>query len=274
MIHEIAPDYIDNQYKKAEPKEKDHICLFSNGSFLLPKKEGRITWPSYKEMEGKIENCIYLFSISEERYFLAKYKGEIPEGMEYISWRELRAYLPVKEAFAAMTAMHLAVWYESVQYCGKCGTKAVHDEKERMMHCPNCNHMMFPKISPAIIVAVIDRATDRILLTKYKGPGNQYALVAGFLEIGETLEECVRREVMEETGIRIKNITYYGSQPWGFAGNIMVGYTAELDGEDAIRLDKEELSVASWLHREEIPAVPELSSLTRSMIHRFRKGDL
>ena len=142
-----------------------------------------------------------------------------------------------------------------------------------MMRCPTCGNLMFPKISPAIIVAVTDG--ERLLLTKYAGRKTAaYALVAGFIEIGETAEECVAREVFEETGLHIKDIRYYGSQPWGFDGNLMLGYTAQLDGTHEIELDQNELATAVWLKPEEIPDIADYSSLTREMIRRFKYGHL
>lgn len=274
MIHEIAPEVMDNQYKVCEPDDSSNICIIENGSVWLYLEGNTISWPKYKELKEKILEKTYLFSISGVSYFSAK-MAEIPEDLklEKRHWSTLRDALPVYEAFACMTAIHLKSWYDSVTYCGKCGAKAVHDEKERMMRCPSCGNMMFPKISPAIIAAVRDTEKNKVLLTKYRGRDN-YALVAGFVEIGETLEECVAREVMEETGVKIKNIRYFGSQPWGYVGNVMIGYTAELDGESKIRVDENELAVAEWLAPEEIPEVPELSSLTRTMIDKFKKGIL
>lgn len=242
---------------------------------LLHRQEQEISFPLYQELKELPLEYTYLFSISGRHYFLAEGEAEItlPES-EWLDWHAMRDKQPTAEAFAGMTAMHLNTWHRSVQYCGRCGTKAVHDKKERMMRCPSCGNTMFPKISPAIVVAVTDEQ-NRILLTKYAGRGNvQYALVAGFVEIGETLEECVQRELMEEVGIRVKNIRYYGSQPWGFAGNLMVGFTAELDGSDEIRLDEQELGMAAWLHPEEIPEIEDYSSLTREMIRRFKHGTL
>ena len=141
------------------------------------------------------------------------------------------------------------------------------------MCCPSCGNMVFPKIAPAVLAAV--RHNGQLLLTKYAHGDGNYALVAGFVEIGETAEQCVAREVMEETGLRVKNITYYDSQPWGFAGNLMLAYTAELDGEDdTIRVDRSELALAEWVAPEEIPEISDYNSLTREMIRRFRLGKL
>ena len=119
-----------------------------------------------------------------------------------------------------------------------------------------------------MIVAVTNG--NKILLTKYAGREyKQYALIAGFSEIGETAEETVSREVMEETGLRVKNIRYYKSQPWGIDGNLLFGYFAQLDGSDSISLDRNELSVAEWAEREELEGMDDSFSLTREMMRVF-----
>ena len=131
--------------------------------------------------------------------------------------------------------------------------------------------MVYPRINPAVIVGVTDG--DRLLLTKYRGRAyKKYALVAGFTEIGESFEQTVAREVMEETGLKVKDIRYYKSQPWGFADNILAGYFCEVDGDPTIQMDQEELSVAEWFQRDEIPVEPEDLSLTNEMIIHFKQG--
>lgn len=275
MIHEIAPEHIDNQYHDRKVQSDSRIC-FCNGSRILIRLQGsEMSWPLYEEVKDLTGECTYLFSISGREYFLAETtkEVEVPNAF-WVHWKEIRDKQPIAESFAAMTAMHLSQWHNSVQYCGKCGSKTVHDKKERMMRCPSCGNTMFPKISPAIIVAVTDDR-NRLLLTKYAGKtGDQYALVAGFVEIGETLEECVQRELMEEVGIKVKDIRYYASQPWGFVGNLMVAFTAKLDGSDQIHLDETELGLARWMRPEEIPEIDDYSSLTREMIRRFKHGCL
>ena len=280
MIHEIAPQLMDNQYRECEPEEESRICIFRGRSILIRTQGEEMAFPLYQNLKEKVNHLIYLFSISQVKYFMAEFWPSISEeeqeaeGFSYVAWQAIRDKKPVHEAFAAMTALHLAVWYRSVRYCGCCGTKAVHDKKERMMRCPACNNMMFPKINPAIIVAVTDG--ERLLLTRYAAEKKKhsYALVAGFIEIGETAEECVARELLEETGVHVTDIQYYGSQPWGFAGNLMMGFTARLDGSHHIELDQNELSEAVWLRPEEIPDIPDYSSLTREMIRRFKHGEL
>ncbi|MCI6654196.1 MAG: NAD(+) diphosphatase [Clostridium sp.] len=168
-----------------------------------------------------------------------------------------------------MTAWHLNTWYKDNRYCGRCGAKTVHAHKERMLHCVKCGNMIYPKIAPAIIAAVTH--DDKLLLTKY-APDREYqkyALIAGFVEIGETIEETVKREVEEEVGLKIKNLTYYKSQPWGYDSNVLMGYFAELDGDENITMDTKELSKAQWFRRGGLPAHNDGISLTREMIGVF-----
>lgn len=130
--------------------------------------------------------------------------------------------------------------------------------------------MIYPRINPAVIVGVIKG--DSILITRYRTGYAHNALIAGFTEIGETLEETVAREVMEEAGIRVKNITYYKSQPWGMAQDILVGYFCEADGDEEIHMDADELKSAEWVKREDILLQPTSASLTNEMMKMFRDG--
>ena len=144
-----------------------------------------------------------------------------------------------------------------------------HDSKERMMRCSQCGNMEYPRISPAVIVGVTDG--DRLLLSRYAGREyGGYALLAGFSEIGESLEATISREVYEEVGLKVKNPVYYKSQHWGLTDTLLVGFFAELDGDDTITLDREELSMAEWIHRNDIPPADPNISLTGDMIEHFR----
>ena len=133
--------------------------------------------------------------------------------------------------------------------------------------------MEYPKISPAVIIGVLDGS--RILMSKYAGRSyKKYALLAGFVEIGETVEETVKREVMEEVGLKVKNVRYYKSQPWSFSDTVLMGFYCDLDGEDKITLDEEELALAEWFERDVIPVEPSRDSLTNEMIMKFKNGEI
>lgn len=130
--------------------------------------------------------------------------------------------------------------------------------------------LFIPRIVPAVIVGICNDV--KILVTKYRTGFSHYALVAGFTEIGETLEETVQREVLEETGLRVKNIRYYKSQPWGIVDDILAGFYCDVDGETDIHMDESELKLAEWKTREELELQPDDFSLTNEMMLMFKNG--
>ena len=144
--------------------------------------------------------------------------------------------------------------------------------KSRALICISCGHKIHPAIAPCVIVAVTNK--DSLLLTTYTRHNlRKYVLVAGFVEIGESAEDAAVREVMEETGLRIKNLRYYATQPWGAGGSLAIGFIADVDGDASIRLDKRELSAATWTPRSAIPDQNDESSMTMDMLKHFAKGD-
>lgn len=275
MIQDITAIY-HNEYKEQSPSTGDYI-MFVNGRNVLMKRDSEeIEYLRYEALNGVEMVFRYLFAIDTEegrkRFFLGEADLLVEKLLEEYSYEHQNVFR-VKQskemAFAGITACQLANWYQATRFCGTCGSRLEHDKKERMMRCPNCNAMHYPKISPAVIVAVTNG--DKLLMTKYAGRSyKNYALVAGFAEIGETIEETVRREVMEEAGIKVKNIRYYKSQPWSFTDTLLFGFYCEVDGDDSITMDEEELSVAEWLTREEIPTEYDGISLTNEMIMRFK----
>lgn len=283
MIQDIHGIY-HNEYQELIPEQDDCVMFVQGRSVLMSRDSEQtiryITYGQLMEASGgdiSADACRYLFSIENqgitEKYFLGNSHMLTPQLMEKYEYRQqnvFRTMKPEDKAFAGITACQLANWYEDTQFCGKCGTRLEHDKVERMMKCPKCGAMHYPKISPAVIVAVTNR--DKILMTKYAGRDyKKYALIAGFTEIGETIEDTVRREVMEEVGIHVKNIRYYKSQPWSFTDTILMGFYCELDGEDTITMDAHELSVAEWIQRENIPTEYDGISLTNEMIMRFKE---
>jgi len=196
----------------------------------------------------------------------------IPEGYTFYSLHAMRELGLSSNTgiFAAYSAFHLDKWYRANRFSGCCGTKTEPDTVERALVCPSCGSKTYPRINPAVIVGV--KNGDRILLTKYKSGFAHNALVAGFVEFGETLEQTVRREVMEEAGIHVKNIRYYKSQPWGIALDLLAGFYCEVDGDDTIRMDRSELKYAEWVRREDIILQPSDHSLTNEMMKRFKEG--
>ena len=193
------------------------------------------------------------------------------EGFGFVASREFRAFSPKEAVFAAAVGESLHRWYGANRFCGRCGAPMADSETERARVCPACGLTVYPKICPAVIAAVTDG--DRLLLTKYQGRAfKRFALVAGFNEIGESIEDTVRREVREETGLEVRNLRFYKSQPWVFTDSLLMGFWCELAGSDAITLQRSELSEAGWYRREEIPEDYSPISLTGEMIGLFRDG--
>lgn len=282
MLQDLDYGRMENEFHNSAPEAKDIVVCFSGNTVLLKRNaDNTLELPTVSQVESWAadwttwpgERLRYGFRLHGVNYFLwMGTAGACSDGFfQYEEVRALRQMISKKVCYCIMTAWHLYNWYRTSRFCGNCGTPTVHDEKERMVHCPHCGNMIFPRISPAVIVAVIDG--DRLLMTKYAGRGyTNYALVAGFTEIGETVEQTVRREVMEEVGLWVKNLRYYKSQPWGVDGNVLMGFYCDLDGSDEIHLDDHELALAQWHHRNNLPSQDDGISLTREMIRTFGEG--
>lgn len=274
MIQDIAPCKFDNHFQPGlAPGEEDTLFRFSGEKILCRPQEDGVRFPQVKDASDQ-DGLIYLFRIDEKAFYLSPEEGPLIRGdFEYHPVRSLRKRnVPNRPLiFAAVTARHLNDWYRSNRYCGCCGGPVRHAEQERALVCPACGNVIYPRINPAVIIGVTNG--DRLLMTKYAGRNLPfYALVAGFTEIGESFEETVRREVMEEVGLQVTNIRYYKSQPWGFADDILAGYFCDVTGDPEIHMDTTELKEAVWMKREEIPGQPDDFSLTNEMMMVFRNG--
>ncbi len=287
MIQDILPYHFNNTYDtSAVPDKDDKVIAFDDKEtkimLRVDSEKGSFTYPKVADFEASgiavSDGLTYLFSIDEERFFLASQNADddaasCPEGFSYMSLSDIRAgdFAPKHYVFAAFTAMQLAQWYENTTFCGRCGTKNVNDNKERARFCPKCGNKRYPRINPAVIIGVVDKEGNRIVLTKYRTGFAHNALVAGFTEIGETLEETVAREVMEEVGLKVKNIRYYKSQPWGVASDILAGFFCDVDGDTTINMDESELKYAEWVKPEDIILQPTDYSLTNEMMGLFKE---
>lgn len=295
MLQEIAPHSFHIEYKSQAAGEQDILFCYRHNEVLLKKTEtGSLCLPTAGEIcragshidsvqvldaekmtEGeKMQGgfCQYLFSIDAIRFYCV-WRDEIEEfeDYHYCPVESLRRAEPMWKAFAAITGFQLWSWYGKNRFCGRCGHFLVHSKTERAMCCPDCKNVMYPVIAPSVIVAVTNG--DRLLLTRYQKSHStyrNYALIAGYIETGETAEETVRREVMEEVGLKVKNIRYYKSQPWSFSGALLLGFFCEVDGDDTIFREEEELEEAVWMERDCLPDRSGDISLTSEMMERFR----
>ena len=291
MIHEIAPHKLNNEFKVCDPKPTDFVIRYNGSKTLLKKvsaEQGTATYAIPRvgdllALEGKkLEDFEghYLFSIDDTAFFLddspeSKAGAEssdatIPEGYEFMGNRTFRGMNPV-ERMGGATAVHIAHWESLNKFCGRCGNVTIRGDHERSIICPKCGNVVYPRISPVVIVAV--RNGDKLLMAhNIDNPNPRLFLISGFVEIGESLEQAVYREVMEEAGLRVKNVRYFGSQPWPFSDSLIAGFTAELDGDDTIHMQQEELSEAMWVKREDIPEYETDVSISCCLIENFRRG--
>ena len=185
------------------------------------------------------------------------------EGVQMVGLRKTHAILNPEDYQLAGKGAELLYWDQNTRFCGVCGgtNNWMTDISKK---CTECGKEWWPSAATAIIVRI--QRDDRILLVRSRNfRGNHYGLVAGFLETGESLEQCVQREVKEEVGIKIKNLRYFGSQPWPYPFGLMVGFTADYDGGE-LRLQKEELCEGDWFTRENMPDIPDKASIARRLI--------
>lgn len=271
MIQDIFPHVYHNEFSAKPAESGDAVLCFGSAGLLCRVGQGRLILTTLAQLQLDATACQHLFAIDNTHYYL--WEGDIlaaPDGWQYENTRTLRELHPDETLFAAAAAESLWRWYGGNRFCGRCGGKMGHGTVERSQVCPDCGNTVYPKICPAVIVAVYDG--DRLLLTKYAGRAfTRYALIAGFNEIGESIEATVHREVQEEVGLRVKDLRFYKSQPWVFTDTLLMGFFARLDGNDRITLQEDELSVGQWFHRAEIPGDHSGISLTGEMIEFFRE---
>lgn len=192
-----------------------------------------------------------------------------PEGMVFQGLRNLFGVMNEMFHRIAGVGLQIVHWDQTHQYCGRCGTPSEDKDDERAKHCPKCGLVSYPRISPAIIVAVV-KDYQILLARPNRSPIQKifYSVIAGYAETGETLEECLRREVMEEVSIEVKNIRYFGSQPWPYSSSLMVAFTAEYAGGE-IKVDKSEIVHADWFTADNLPEIPGWGSIAGRLISWF-----
>jgi NAD+ diphosphatase len=258
------------------PPEKENKTsfqfLFQQSNLLVKKLEKAYTIPTGEDLshlEYKIEDKLYIGRLDGHSCYTARYpEGEaLPEGLEFLGLRQLHEQIDNSMLQAAFRAVQIVRWDETHRFCGACGEATIKKDDEHGKVCTKCGQIFYPRLSPAVIVAITKG--DKLLLARNKNfvPG-RYSVLAGFVEAGETLEECVKREIKEEVNIEVKNIKYFGSQSWPFPNSFMVGFTAEYESGE-IQLDENELAEANWFSAEEMPDIPAKLSISRRLIDWF-----
>lgn len=275
MIQDILPHRFENRFEAvSEIDDFDYIFRFNGNSLALKPDGDGFALPRAADWPGRKLTGQYLFAFDGQSCFLA---DDCPQPAEEgFVFHEVKSSntLGQKELdWLTVVAFQLKNWYAQNRFCGSCGSPTVHKTDERALVCPACHAVKYPAISPAMIVAIC--SGDKILLARNVNfKPDFYSLVAGYIDVGESVEDAVAREVREEVGIAVRNIRYYKSQPWPYSGSMMLGFIAEADENEPLRIDEHEIADAGWFTRFNLPVHPTNRSIAGELIEKFIAGEL
>jgi NAD+ diphosphatase len=219
---------------------------------------------------------VITLGVDGARHYLGRYQGidciawrvgadvAEPEGWQ---WRGLRSlFLQIPDPLLALAgrSFQVAEWDRSHRHCGRCGTPTLDKPDERAKQCPACGHVVYPRLSPAMMV-LVTRGRELLLARANRFPNAMYSALAGFVELGESIEDCIHREVREEVGVEVDNLVYFASQSWPFPHSLMIAFTAEYAGGDMRPCDAE-IADAKWFSLDALPQLPSTVSISRRLI--------
>ncbi|MGF7118369.1 NAD(+) diphosphatase [Methanobacterium oryzae] len=264
-------------YKRYKPAFKSQCAsnipsywfIFNDSKLLINTNYNLPFTDNLKELSIIPIRTIYLGTLEDHPVYAAEVAEDTktPESFSFEDLRSLYEFLDEDIYLLAGRAIQIINWDKNHEFCGKCGAFTVTADHEMAKVCPECGHMNFPRISPAVITAIVKNG--KLLMAKHSYGGyNRYSLIAGFVEAGETLEEAVMRETEEEVGIKVKNIKYFSSQPWPYPHSLMLGFTAEYDSGE-IKVDEKEILDAKWFAPDEIELPPSKMSIASELITWF-----
>lgn len=256
-----------------DPRSPDGFWFVYSGYRLLVRLLNDtpiiLTRDEVETLGAHAEQALYLGSFRGRPCFAAE--GILPDGdpngLAFLELRSLFGQLETGLYEIALLGEHLIQWDTSCRFCSRCREPLMARSDMRAKECKGCGRLEFPRISPAIIV-LIEKGDTLLLARSTRFPGSFFSVLAGFVEPGESLEEAVHREVKEETGILVKDIAYFGSQPWPFPDSLMIGFTAQYASGE-IRIDEEEIAEAGWYGCGNLPQIPGKLSIARQLIDYF-----
>ena len=245
---------------------KDRILCRQPSEPLLVSSWSALTFAHQYE-----DQIVALGDYQEKPVYLLDLRHETIEAqLDSISLRGALMHCPVDTFNFLARAWQYALFLRTHRYCGQCGSEMHKVSWEMAVHCHTCQHRCYPRVSPCVIVSIY-RENELLLAmgTRHKETG-MYSTLAGFVESGENLEQAVHREVKEEVGVDIKNLQYFGSQPWPFPHSLMVGYLAEYAGGDIV-IDDDEICDANWYRYDDLPKIPPTLSIAGQLIEETIK---
>jgi NAD+ diphosphatase len=268
----MSESFISEVQAPAQVNQRARWFIYRRVRLLVKFSDGQAALPTTSELDTLGLNLLqtqFLGILDGNHCYSAEVKDgtDSPEGWSFQGLRRLFGSMEETTYAVAGRAAQIVDWDRTHQFCGRCGNPTEYMATERAKECSNCGLISYPRISPAIIVQI--RKDNRLLLARaHRHPPGFYSVLAGFVEPGETLEEAVKREIREEVGIEVKNIRYFGSQPWPFPNSLMIAFTCQyVSGE--IELEAEELEDAGWFKAGDLPPVPPKISIARKLIDNF-----
>ena len=255
--------------------ERRWVIVRGNSVLLPDGPRQSVVLPSLDLLVGaKPERTQYLGYLDRLPLYAAEVPADFPspEGYRFSGVRELFGTHPEEDLALAAYAVRIIDFDRATRFCGWCGHETRKLRTERAKLCTDCNKIIYPRISPAMIV-LVKKGEQVLLASSPRFPPDLHSVLAGFVESGENLEECVRREVREEVGIEVANIRYFGSEPWPFPDSLMVGFYAEYAGGE-LTPDKNEIRSAGWFDRDHLPTLPSSMSISRALIEAWIRREI
>ncbi len=257
----------------ADWKSRESFAFIFKGHRLLVKNSGKTlripTGEEVRQSQLPHSRPLYLGEIGGRACFCAQARADVEPAGNSGFHGVRRLFGTLDETFFKMAALGLQVnnWDQISGYCGNCGARLDLTDNERAKECGACGRIEFPRISPAVIMSVV-RDNKILLARSTRIKFSFHSVLAGYVEVGENLEECVQREVFEEVGLGVKNIRYFGSQSWAFSNSLMIAFTAEHDSGE-IKVDNNEIREAGWFSCDDLPPLPGWGSIARRLVDSF-----
>lgn len=266
-------EFIPHITPPAEQSTKDPLYfVVKNQDILVTRNGDTCRIPSIADLadsDSDLGRARFIGTWNDHFCYAIEFQDDFPiiEPLHVVPWRDAFSQLSSGEIQAISLAKQILTWDNNFRFCGRCGKPTTELENERAKVCTSCGLTNYPRLSPSVIFSVIK--DEHILLARSgRFPKGMYSVLAGFVEPGETLEECIRREVAEEVGIEVKNIQYFGSQNWPFPHSLMIAFTADYSSGE-INIDNDEIVDAAWFTVQDLPKLPGSYSIARELIDHF-----
>ena len=270
MLPFTAPEsYVSGVIAAGEPDAASLCFVFQQTLLLVTGSQAGVHLPEHGDLArlgATPLRRLYLGALGGRGCYAYEYGADTPapQGMLWQGLRALFNKLDDAEFALAGRALQLVDWDRTHQFCGRCGTPTRHHSRERARECPACGQVAYPRIAPAVM-CLVKRERELLLAGSPHFPSGMYSALAGFVEPGETLEQCLAREVLEETGVTIANPRYFASQPWPFPHSLMIAFVADYAGGE-IRPAPDEIEDAQWFALDALPKLPARISIARRLI--------